>query len=75
MCMRMYARGPPYCTYGLRVQASYVLYVPKAQGSCAPGVAPLYVLCARTSLGTAYRGTTGGGGPRAGRRRCAAVGA
>ena len=65
---------PPYCTYGLRAPASCVLYVPKAQDSCAP-VAPLYVLSARASLGTAYRGTTGGGGPRAGRRRGAAVGA
>ena len=29
----MYAPGPPYCTYGLRVPASCVLYVPEAQGS------------------------------------------
>ena len=33
----MYAPGPPYCTYGLRVPASCVLYVPEAQGSL-----PLY---------------------------------
>ena len=28
-----YAPGPPYCTYGIRVSASCVLYVPEAQGS------------------------------------------
>ena len=33
----MYAPGPPYCTYGLRVPASCVLYVPEAQGSLPPG--------------------------------------
>ena len=29
--------GPPYCTYGLRVPASCVLYVPEAQGSSPRG--------------------------------------
>ena len=29
----MYAPEPPYCTYGLHVSASCVLYVPEAQGS------------------------------------------
>ena len=53
--------GPPYGTYGIRVPASRVLYVPGAQGSL-----PLPLLCVRgtrTSLGravrTAHRGTPG----------------
>ena len=43
---------PPYCTHGLRVAASCVLYVPEAQGS-------LHIHCAyhctRTRLGRAVR--------------------
>ena len=57
------SRGPPYCTYGLRVPASCVPHVPKAQGSFPPRRHTLYVRGTRTSLGravrTAYRGTTG----------------
>ena len=36
-CVDPYVPGPPYCTYGLRVPASCVLYVPVAQGSLARG--------------------------------------
>ena len=46
--------GPPYCTYGLRVPASRMLYVPKAQGSlprAATAVVSRYAV--RTSLGRA----------------------
>ena len=54
-CVDTYVPGPPYCTYELRVPASRVPYVPKAQGSL-----PRYVRRTRTSLGraarTAYRG-------------------
>ena len=32
-CADTYVPGPPFCTYGLRVPASCVLYVPEAQGS------------------------------------------
>ena len=40
-----YVPGPPYCTYGLRVPASCVLYVPEAQGSLPrKGGAPLYCI-------------------------------
>ena len=53
-----YAPGPPYCTYGLRVPASCVLHVPKAQGS----VSQCSTYCAyrrtRTSLGRAVRTRT-----------------
>ena len=56
-----YALGPPLGTYGLRVPASRVGYVPEAQGGLPPGPRVLYVLGTRTSLGrsvrTAYRGT------------------
>ena len=44
-CVDTYVSGPPYCTYGLRVPASCVLYVVEAQGSLPPGpttVRPLY---------------------------------
>ena len=41
--------GPPYCTYGLRVPASSVLYVPEAQGSL-PRAPLLYVCCMHNSL-------------------------
>ena len=34
----MYVSGPPYCTYGLRIPASCVLYVPEAQGSLPCGL-------------------------------------
>ena len=58
-----YAAGPPLGTYGLRVPASRVKYVPEAQGGLPPGPHVLYVLGTRTSLGrtvrTAYRGTPG----------------
>ena len=64
-----YVPGPPYCTYGLRVPASCVPHVPKAQGSLPRGATtvrtlapPLCVRYTRTDLGravrTAYRGTT-----------------
>ena len=50
-------------TYGLRVPASRVGYVPEAQGGLPPGPRVLYVRGTRTSLGrwvrTAYRGTPG----------------
>ena len=36
--------GPPYCTYGLRVLASCVLYVPEAQGSLPRGAQERTVL-------------------------------
>ena len=49
----MYAPGPPYCTYGLRVPASCVLYVPEAQGSRRTRTSP------GRAVRTAYRGTTG----------------
>ena len=59
----MYVPEPPYCTYGLRVPASCVLYVPEAQGSLPRGQALLYVRRRRTSVRravrTAYRGNTG----------------
>ena len=59
----MYAPGPPLGTYGLRVPASRVVYVPEAQGGLPPGPRVLYVRGTRTSLGrtirTAYRGTPG----------------
>ena len=45
-----YAPQPPYCTYGLRVSAACVLYVPEAQGSLPPGPHALYVRRTRTSL-------------------------
>ena len=48
-----HAPEPPYCTYGLRVPASCVLHVPKAQGSLLPGLHALYVRRTRTSLGRA----------------------
>ena len=55
--------GPPLGTYGLRVPASRVLYVPKAQGALPPGPHVPYVLGTRTRLGrtvrTAHRGTPG----------------
>eukprot|EP00964_Phaeocystis_antarctica_P092732 scaffold59693_cov63-Phaeocystis_antarctica.AAC.4 len=55
--------GPPYCTYGLRVPASCVLYVSEAQGSWLPGPRALFVRRTRPSLGraarTAYRGPSG----------------
>ena len=58
-----YAPGPPCGTYGLRVPASCVPYVPEAQGSLPQGQALLYVRRTRTSLGlavrTMYHGTTG----------------
>ena len=38
-CADTYAPGPPYCTCGLRVPASCVLYVSEAQGSL-PGGTP-----------------------------------
>ena len=51
-------------TYRLRVPASRVGYVPKAQGGLPPGPRVLYVLGTRSSLGrtvrTAHRGTPGG---------------
>ena len=50
-------------TYGLRVPASRVGYVPDAQGGLPPGPLVLYVRGTRTSLGrwarTARRGTPG----------------
>ena len=50
-------------TYGLRVPASRVGYVPEAQGGLPPGPRVLYVRGTRTSLGrtvrAAYRGTPG----------------
>ena len=36
-CADTYVPEPPYYTYGLRVPASCVLYVPGAQGSLLPG--------------------------------------
>ena len=58
-----YAPGPPLGTYGLRVPASRVVYVPEAQGGLPPGPHVQYVLGTRTSLGrwvrTAYCGTPG----------------
>ena len=36
-CADTYVPGPPYCTYGPRVAASCVLYVPEAQGSLVRG--------------------------------------
>ena len=50
-----YIPGPLYCTYGLRVPAPCVLYVPEAQGSLLPGPHALYVRRTRTSLGRAVR--------------------
>ena len=54
---------PPLGTYGLRVPASRVGYVPDAQGGLPPGRHVLYVRGTRTSHGrtirTAYRGTPG----------------
>ena len=62
----------------IRVSASCVPWY-RRRRAAYPRRHALYVRGTRTSLGravrTAYRGTTGGGGPRAGRRRCAAVGA
>ena len=50
-------------TYGLRVPAPRVGYVPEAQRGLLPGPHVLYVLGTRTSHGrtvrTAYRGTPG----------------
>ena len=37
-----YVPGPLYCTYGLRVAASCVLYAPEAQGSCCATVRTPY---------------------------------
>ena len=37
ICADTYVPEPPYCTYGLRVAASCVLYVPKARGSLPRG--------------------------------------
>eukprot|EP00964_Phaeocystis_antarctica_P116900 scaffold80755_cov61-Phaeocystis_antarctica.AAC.4 len=58
-----YVPEPPCCTYRLRVPASCVLYVPKAQGGLPQGPHAQYVRRTRTGLGravrTAYRGTTG----------------
>ena len=54
-CAHTYAPEPPYCTYGLRVPAPCVLYVPEAQGSLLPGPHALYVRRTRTSLGRAVR--------------------
>ena len=71
-----YVPGPPYRAYGLRVPASCVRHVPKAQGSLPRRGGALYVHRTRTSLGraarTAYRVawcsiTTGGF------HRCAAI--
>eukprot|EP00964_Phaeocystis_antarctica_P038007 scaffold21748_cov51-Phaeocystis_antarctica.AAC.1 len=54
-CADTYVPEPPCCTYGLRVPAFCVLYVPEAQA--------LYVRATRASIGravcTTYRGTTG----------------
>ena len=49
------APGLPYCTYGLRVPAARVLYVPEAQGGLPPGPHVLYVLGTRASLGRTVR--------------------
>ena len=58
-----YAPGPPLGTYGLRVPASRVGYVPEAQGGLPPGPHAQYVLGTRTSHGrtarTACCGTPG----------------
>ena len=48
-CADTYARGPPYCTHGLRVLASCALCVSGAQGSLPPGPHALYVRKTRTS--------------------------
>ena len=60
------APGPPLGTYGLRLPASRVGYVPEAQGAVPPGPRVLYVLGTHTSLGrsvrTAHRGTAGARG-------------
>ena len=58
-----YVPGPPYCTYGLRVPASRVPYVPKAQGSSLPraatAVRTLYAYRPLAFCTYAYRGTPG----------------
>ena len=41
-CADPYVPGPPYCTYGLRVPASWVACVPEAQGSCCATVCTPY---------------------------------
>ena len=61
-------------TYGPRVPASRVGYVPEAQGGLPPGPRVLYVRGTRTSLGrtvrTAYRGTPGEARRAAGNTPC-----
>ena len=49
-----YAPRPPLGTYGLRVPASRVVYVPDAQGGLPPGPHALYVLGTRTSSAVPY---------------------
>ena len=56
-CVDTYAPGPPYCTYGLRVPASYVLYAPAARGSWCATVRTPYAYQLQPCR--AYRGTTG----------------
>eukprot|EP00964_Phaeocystis_antarctica_P043923 scaffold25197_cov30-Phaeocystis_antarctica.AAC.1 len=71
-----YVPEPPYCTYGLRVPASGVAYVPEAQGSCCAtalpsgiflGGAPLNVACHLSELGAKASFASAVGDDRLGR--------